>query len=119
MPYVYWEFKTENGPKKVRKIKEALGESLSIQNNATITVTELTCLEEGYPPVETVVALLKTGSDPLQHKIHKPAAEFKAADLTEIAVRFTFGADLQAKTQKCRAILSSRLRYHSIRKELY
>ena len=44
---------------KVRKIKEALGETLSIQNNATITVTELTCLEEGCPPVETVVALLK------------------------------------------------------------
>ena len=75
--------------KKVRKIKEALGENLSIQNNATITVTELNCLEEGCPPVETVVALLKAfGScDPLQHKIHKPAAEFKAADLTEIAIR--------------------------------
>ena len=62
---------------KVRKIKEALGETLSIQNNATITVTELTCLEEGCPPVETVVALLKVGSDPLQHKIHKPAADSK------------------------------------------
>ena len=32
--------------KKVRKIKEALGENLLIQNNATITVTELNCLEE-------------------------------------------------------------------------
>ena len=39
---------------KVRKIKEVLGENLSIENNATITVTELTCLEEGCPPVETV-----------------------------------------------------------------
>ena len=75
---------------KVRKIKEALGETLSIQNNATITVTELTCLEEGCPPVETVVALLKVGSDPLQHKIHKPGAEFKAADLTEIAIRWGY-----------------------------
>ena len=75
---------------KVRKIKEALGETLSIQNNATITVTELTCLEEGCPPVETVVALLKAGTDPLQHKIHKPAAEFKAADLTEIAIRWGY-----------------------------
>ena len=46
---------------KVRKIKEALGETLSIQNNATITLTELTCLEEGCPPVETVVALLIAG----------------------------------------------------------
>ena len=75
---------------KVRKIKEALGKTLSVQNNATITVTELTCLEEGCPPVETVVALLKAGSDPLKHKIHKPAAELKAADLTEIAIRWGY-----------------------------
>ena len=75
---------------KVRKIKEALGETLSIQNNATITVTEITCLEEGCPPVETVVALLKVGSDPLQHKIHKSVAEFIAADLTEIAIRWGY-----------------------------
>ena len=33
------------------------------------------------------MALLKAGSDPLQHKIQKSAAEFKAADLTEIAIR--------------------------------
>ena len=75
---------------KVRKIKKALGNKLSIQNNATITLTELTCLEEGCPPVETVVALLKAASDPLQHKIHKPAAEFKAADLTEIAIQWGY-----------------------------
>ena len=36
------------------------------------------------------MALLKAGSDPLQHKIHKPAAEFKAADLTEIAIRWGY-----------------------------
>ena len=82
--------KSKTDLNKVRKIKEALGENLSIQNNATITVTELTCLEEGCPPVETVVALLKAGSDPLQHKIHKQTAEFKAADLTEIAIRWGY-----------------------------
>ena len=76
--------------KKVRKIKEALSENLSIQNESTITVTELTCLEKGCPPVETLVALLKAGSDPLQHKIYKPVAEFKADDLTEIAIRWGF-----------------------------
>ena len=76
--------------KKVRKIKEALSDNLPIQNESTITVTEISCLEEGCPPVETVVALLKAGSDPLQHKIHKPAAELKAADLTEIAIRWGF-----------------------------
>ena len=76
--------------KKVRKIKEALSDNLPIQKESTITVTELSCLEEGCPPVETVVALLKAGSDPLQHKIHKPAAELKAADLTEIAIRWGF-----------------------------
>ena len=77
----------------VRKIKGTLEKALSLPDSATISITELACLEEGCPPVETVVALLQAGSNPLQHKFHKSAGEFKAADLVEVSVRWGFPVD--------------------------
>ena len=77
----------------VQKIKGTLEKALSLPNSATISITELACVEEGCPPVETVVALLQAGSNPLQHKFHKPAGEFKAADLVEVSVRWGFPVD--------------------------
>ena len=77
----------------VRKIKGTLEKALSLPDSATISITELACLEEGCPPVETVVELLQAGSNPLQHKFHKPAGEFKAADLVEVSVRWGFPFD--------------------------
>ena len=77
----------------VRKIKGTLEKALPLPDSATISITELACLEEGCPPVETVVVLLQAGSNPLQHKFHKPAGEFKAADLVEVSVRWGFSVD--------------------------
>ena len=37
-----------------------------------------------------MVVLLRAGSSPLQHKFHKPAGEFKSADLVELSVRWGF-----------------------------
>ena len=44
---------------RVRRIKKALREALRLSNDATVTVTELACLEEGCAPVETVIGLLR------------------------------------------------------------
>ena len=46
--------------------KTALHTALSLPDGAMVTVTELACLEEGCPPVETVVALLRPDAPPLQ-----------------------------------------------------
>ena len=40
---------------RVRHIKEALLEALSLPDGTMVTVTELACLEEGCAPIETVV----------------------------------------------------------------
>ena len=77
----------------VRKIKGTLEKALSLPDSATISITELACSEEGCPPIETVVALLQAGSNPLQHKFNKPAGEFKSADLVEVSVRWGFPVD--------------------------
>lgn len=66
---------------KVRYIKKELR---SLQNDAVITITELTCLEGGCDPIETVIALLRSGLPPLQHKIHKDIQSLTSDDLLQV-----------------------------------
>ena len=80
--------------KRIRSIKEALQTALSLCDEATVTVTELTCLEEGCAPIETVVALLQPNAPPRQHKIHKSTDTVDADDLMQICN--SWGFDVQS-----------------------
>ncbi|MEM7251491.1 MAG: nitrate reductase [Pseudomonadota bacterium] len=75
---------------RVRQLKEALRLALNLSDDAAVTVTELTCLEEGCPPIETVVALLRPDRPPLQHKLHKSSVDVDADDLTAVCKAWGF-----------------------------
>ncbi|MCY3554664.1 MAG: nitrate reductase [Gemmatimonadetes bacterium] len=77
---------------RVRYIKEALREALSLSDDITVTVTELACLEEGCPPVETVIGLLRPDAPQLQCKLHKPMDAVDAADLVRVCRTWGFDA---------------------------
>ncbi len=47
----------------------------------TITVTEITCNEPGCVPLETLIALFRTGHRPSQFKIFKALEEVTQADV--------------------------------------
>ncbi len=79
---------------RVRQIKNALREALSLSDDTTISVTELACLEEGCAPVETVVALLRRDAQPLQHKLHKPTDAVDAEDLVQVCTAWGFDVQL-------------------------
>jgi hypothetical protein len=66
---------------KVRDIKMWVRELLGLSDEATVMVTELRCTEPGCPPIETVVAVLRTASDKSQFKIHAPIAEVTYKDV--------------------------------------
>ena len=66
---------------RVRQIKAALTAALDLSEDATIMVTELECREEGCPPVETVLALLRPDSLTVQYKVHKSTVELDEKDL--------------------------------------
>ena len=78
---------------KIRLIKRTLREALELPEEATVTVAELACLEEGCAPVETVVGLLRPDSPQLQHKLHKATEAVDAQDLTEVCA--AWGFDIQ------------------------
>ena len=83
----------------IRRIKQALHDALQLQEDATITLAELACLEEDCAPVETVFGLLRPDSPQLQHKIHKPTDGIDAHDLIEVCVAWGFDVPFAALKQ--------------------
>ncbi len=79
---------------RVRQVKEALRAALSLPDGATVTVTELACREEGCPPIETVVALLRPDGPPLQHKLHKTTDAVDAEDLVQVCKAWGFDVQI-------------------------
>ncbi len=75
---------------RVRRIKNALHDVLSLSDDTTISVTELACLEEGCAPVETVFTLLRRDAPPIQHKLHKSTDSIDAADLVRVCTEWGF-----------------------------
>ena len=80
----------------VRRIKRALRQALNLSEDATITVTQLACLEEACAPLETVIALLRPGMPQLQHKLHKMTDEVHAEDLVQVCK--AWGTDVGRET---------------------
>ncbi len=83
---------------RVRQVKEALRAALSLPDGATVTVTELACREEGCPPIETVVALLRPDGPPLQHKLHKTTDAVDAEDLVQVCKAWGFDVQISILT---------------------
>ncbi len=79
---------------RVRQVKETLRAALSLPDGATVTVTELACREEGCPPIETVVALLRPDGPPLQHKLHKTTDAVDAEDLVQVCKAWGFDVQI-------------------------
>ena len=79
---------------RVRHVKEALRAALCLPDDATVTVTELACLEEGCAPIETVVALLRPDAPPLQHKLYKPTDAVDAEDLVQVCTAWGFDVQI-------------------------
>ena len=80
----------------IRRIKRILRETLDLSDDATITLTELACLEEDCPPVETVFGLLQPDAPQLQHKIHKPVDAVDSDDLIQVCSAWGFDVDITA-----------------------
>ena len=74
----------------VRRIKKALRTVLDLPEDAVITVSQLTCLEQDCAPLETVIGLLRSGEPQLQHKIHKATDSIVTDDLVLVCKSWGF-----------------------------
>ncbi|HTQ45448.1 MAG TPA: hypothetical protein VMI75_21970 [Polyangiaceae bacterium] len=55
-----------------RRVKAWVSSHAHAEDSDAVMVTELRCTEEGCPPIETVLALLRPGEEPRKWKVHKP-----------------------------------------------
>jgi hypothetical protein len=65
----------------IRGLKAAARTLFEATDDDAVVVNELQCTEPGCPPVETIVALLRAGSEPRCVKVHKPAVDVTEDDL--------------------------------------
>ena len=77
----------EGRAEAVRRVKAWVAAHAAVGENDAVMVTELQCSEEGCPPIETVLALLRPGQEPLKWKVHKPVVEVSESDVSDAIAR--------------------------------
>jgi len=74
----------DSAPRSTREeltaFREWVRAAFELDEAVTVMVTELTCLEPGCPPIETVVAVMSPTEPRWQFKVHKRVGEFDAGD---------------------------------------
>jgi len=81
---------SSRGPRsseRTNEIKAQVAALLGLGEEATVMVTELACMEEGCPPVETVIAVFRPGMSKLQFRLHRPISEITAHDIEEMCTQ--------------------------------
>ena len=72
---------------RANEIKAQVAAALCLNEEATVMVSELACMEEGCPPVETVIAVFRPAMQKLQFRMHCPMAEITAHDIEEMCAQ--------------------------------
>lgn len=76
----------EPGPSESRidEIRALVARRLALPEDAAVMVTELRCTEPDCPPIETVIAILRSGEQPRKLTLHKPVGEIEDGDIENL-----------------------------------
>lgn len=65
---------------EIKQIKQWIYQALQIDDEISISLSQLQCTEPGCPPIETVINVM---TNPVQqYKIHKSIAEIEYTDIS-------------------------------------
>ncbi|MBE9212951.1 hypothetical protein IQ247_09670 [Plectonema cf. radiosum LEGE 06105] len=66
----------------IKQIKQWIYQALQIDDEISISLSQLQCTEPGCPPIETVINIM---TNPVQqYKIHKSIAEIEYTDISRL-----------------------------------
>ncbi|MGB7086683.1 MAG: hypothetical protein WBD47_14090 [Phormidesmis sp.] len=64
---------------ELHQLKNWVYETLALDKNVPVSISQLKCAEPGCPPIETVISVMS--QPPQTYKIHRPAVEIERADV--------------------------------------
>ena len=73
---------TEVSSQQIKQVKEWIYQCLEIDEETSISLSQLQCTEPECPPIETVILVMKNPVQ--QYKIHKKIADIEYADISLI-----------------------------------
>ena len=65
----------------VGHLKKIVADGLKLSEDTTLSIAELTCHEPGCPPVETIIAVIRSSQQTIQKKTHKSINEIHKDDI--------------------------------------
>jgi len=86
-PMNLFSSRTSGSAEKSNAIKVQIAKELNLDDQATVMVSELACMEEGCPPVETVIAVFRPSMQKIEFRFHHPIVEITAHDICEMCAR--------------------------------
>jgi len=79
--------RSSRSSERSNEIKAQVAAALGLDEEATVMVSELACMEEGCPPVETVIAVFRPAMEKLQFRLHRPISEITKHDIEEMCAQ--------------------------------
>ncbi|MEL6224256.1 MAG: hypothetical protein AAFR31_16605 [Cyanobacteria bacterium J06627_8] len=70
---------SQTNPETIHQIKSWVYDSLQLDHEIPISISQLRCSEPGCPPIETVISVMH--QPPQTYKIHKPATKIEHRDI--------------------------------------
>lgn len=67
------------------QIKEWMRQAFDLGEDVIVMVSELRCLEEGCPPLETVIAIMREDGKQEMHKLYKAVHKVIERDVFKLA----------------------------------
>ena len=82
-----FEKNQEKDVSTILKIKNWVRKTFELTEYETVLITELQSHEKGYPPIETVMVVLREKMKKEQYKLHKPMNHISLEDITNLSTR--------------------------------
>ncbi|MEA5594536.1 hypothetical protein [Rivularia sp. UHCC 0363] len=80
MNFSFGRATTEVNRQQIKQVKEWIYQCLNIDEEISISLSQLQCTEPDCPPIETVISIMKNPVQ--QYKIHKKIADIEYSDIS-------------------------------------
>lgn len=82
MSFTFGKKSQKANSQEIKQVKEWIYQAFQLDEEVSISLSQLECTEPGCPPIETVINLM---TNPVQqYKIHKSIAEIDYSDISKL-----------------------------------